>query len=277
MRLLVSVVFFTATAVSAQERTVGQGVNLYSIEKEAALGAQLAQEVRQKTTPIDSAAVREYVEKVGRRLAAQLPDASFSYTFSVNVDDADRQTYEPRSLPGGYIFVPAGLILAAQDDAEFAGMLAHAMAHIAEHHGTRQASRSEVARYVDLPLVFMGGRTGTSAAGNAGAVPLSFLAFQRGFEKEADLLAVKTMAAAGYDPGALVRYTDRTQTEDTTISRVFSGLPPRDTRIAAMKQAIQQLEPRTYTSTNEISAIQIEVQRLLPGEEPRPPSLKRQD
>jgi predicted Zn-dependent protease len=267
----------TSSAVCAQEGAVGKGVNLFSIQKEVALGAQMAQEVRQRTTPIDSAAVREYVERIGLQLASQLPDAAFQYAFSVIADDGGGQIHEPCSLPGGYIFVPAGLILTAQDDAEFAGMLAHAMAHIAERHGTRQASRSEIAHFEGLPVVFMGGWTGMRAAGNERAVPRSFLAFQRGFETEADMLAIKTMAAAGYDPEALVRHIDRTQTEDAMVSRAFSGLPPRGARVSGLKETIQGLGPRTYSSRNEITAIQTEVRRLLPSGEAPPPSLKRKD
>ncbi len=75
MRLRLSVVLLGTLAVSAQERQVGQGVNFYSREKEAALGAQLAREVRQRTTPLDSVEVRGFVEQIGRKLAAQLSDA----------------------------------------------------------------------------------------------------------------------------------------------------------------------------------------------------------
>ena len=277
MRLTICAVLLTCWAVCAQERTVGEGVNLYSIQKEAALGAQMAEEVRQSTTPVHSAAVREYVERIGLRLAAQFPDAAFQYSFSVIADAAGGQIHEPLSLPGGYIFVPAGLILTAQNDAEFAGMLAHAMAHVAARHGTRQASRSDIAVFLHLPLVFMGGWTGTRPAGNEGAAPLSFLKLQRGYEIEADVLAIKSMAAAGYAPEALLRYIDRTQTESTTTPKVFSVLPQRDARMSGLKETIQGLSPETYTLTNEISAIQAEVPRVPPDREPRRPLLKRQD
>ena len=202
---------------------------------------------------------------------------AFQCSFSVIADAAGGQIHEPLSLPGGYIFVPAGLLLTAQDDAEFAGMLAHAMAHIAARHGTRQASRSEIAGFVQLPLVFMGGWTGTRPAGNQGAVPLSFMKIQRGYELEADVLAIKSMAAAGYDPEALLRYIDRTQTESMTTSKVFTVLPQRDARILGLKETIQGLSPETYTLTNEISAVQAEVPRVPPDREPRRPLLKRQD
>jgi predicted Zn-dependent protease len=121
MRLRLSVVLLATLAVSAQERQVGQGLNFYSREKEAALGAQLAQEVRQRTTPLDSVVVRDFVEQIGRKLAAHLPDAGISYTFTAVADDMSGPTHEPLSVPGGYIFVPASLILTSQNEAECAG------------------------------------------------------------------------------------------------------------------------------------------------------------
>src|SRR5712691_13353766 len=98
------VVLLATLAVSAQERQAGQGVNFYSREKEAALGAQLAQEVRHRTTPLDSVVVRNFIEQIGRKLAAQLPAPGISYTFTAIADDVSGPTHEPLSVPGGFIF-----------------------------------------------------------------------------------------------------------------------------------------------------------------------------
>src|SRR5262249_11615464 len=117
------VMLLAALAVSAQERQVGQGVNFYSRDKEASLGAQLAQEVRQRTTPLHTTTVRDFVERTGHRLNAISPDVTLTYTFSLIADEIGGHTHEPLSFPGGYIFVSASLILAAQNEAEFAGML----------------------------------------------------------------------------------------------------------------------------------------------------------
>jgi predicted Zn-dependent protease len=264
MRLAVCAVFLTVLPMGAQKRQVGRGVNFYSTEKEAALGAQLANEVRQKTTPVNSAVIRDYVEKIGRQLATPLPAPRFTYTFAVIADDLGGQTQEPLSLPGAYIFVPASLILTAQNEAAFAGMLAHAMAHIAERHGTRQATRGELVNVGSVPLVFMGGWTGL---GDGGAIPIAFFSFQRTFETQADVLAIKLTSSTGYDPKALVSYIRRVQPDDAGGSqgaRVFSSLPPRSLRITSMEQAIQELPPRVYaSSSDEFPRIQGEVRRLL--------------
>src|SRR5439155_11663448 len=117
----------------------------------------LAKEVRQKTTPLDIPAVSGYVAEIGRLLAAQFPEARFPYTFHVIAGDAGGRTHKPMWLPAGYIFVPASLIRAAQNEAEFAGMIAHAMAHVAARHGIRPVTTGERPNPATVPLVFMGG------------------------------------------------------------------------------------------------------------------------
>src|SRR5258707_6777372 len=156
MALRASLLLLFALTLSAQERQVGQGVSFYSVEKEAAIGASLARDVRQNTTAIERPVVLEYVQRIGGKLAAQLT-SPLSYTFSVIADDRGGPTHEPLSLPGGYIFVSSRLILTARNEAEFAGMLAHAMAHVAERHATRQSTRGQVANGASIPLIFMGG------------------------------------------------------------------------------------------------------------------------
>jgi hypothetical protein len=103
--------------------------NFYSIEKESALGSQLAKDFRQAHSPLDNAAASAYIEQMGARLTRALPQPSpFTYHFELTTDSSGT-FLEPAALPGGYIFVPAGLILAAKDEAELAGTLAHAMGH----------------------------------------------------------------------------------------------------------------------------------------------------
>ncbi len=255
----------------AQAQPTAGGVNFYSCEKETALGAQLAKEARRDTTPLDSPVVREYLDRIGRRLAAHLPMACPApFTFAVVTDDT--LTHEPFALPGGFIFVPAGLILAARNDAEVAGMLAHAMAHIAERHGVRTAPGAGLANASTLPLIYLGGfavRPGTGPA-----VPMGFLNRQRGWELAADRAAVRVMAAAGYDPAALAGYIERTPTGQ--VPARFSPFPPRAARIEAIKQAISELPPAGYNSRDNLSSVQDLVRRLTTPRPRRAPSLQKQ-
>lgn len=164
-------------------------------QKEAALGAKLAEEVRRSTTPVESAAVQSYVERLGAELAARFPDSNLSFQFTVVTDALGR---EPMTLPGGYIFVSAESIAAAHDEASFARTLAHAMAHIANRDAMRMAARGNVVNYGSVPLVFIGGWSG----GNGGdtALPRALVETQRALEREADQLAAQVMA--GYVPAA---------------------------------------------------------------------------
>jgi predicted Zn-dependent protease len=128
----------------------GQGVNFYSQEKEIALGRQLAQQFRQKTTLVDSVSVNDYVRRVGANLAAQFP-GGWTYQIEIIKDDPGGATHEPVAFPAGFLFVPADLIAAARNEAEFAGMLAHAMAHVAARHGTKSATKTQLMALQYLP------------------------------------------------------------------------------------------------------------------------------
>jgi len=236
MGFRIGLVLMAASAIQAQVAQIGRGVNLYSPAKEAALGVALAEDIRRTSTPLDSAVVRDYVEAIGARLAAQLPQQpSVRFTFEV-VAGGDSPV-EPISLPGGPIFVQTGLILSSGNEAEFAGALAHAIAHVAARHATRTASRAEIAQQ-------------TAAALPDGNFPgVGFLQFPRGFELEADVIAVNIAAAAGFDPNGLASYISRVQNDAT--DRVFR-----------IQRAIAALPQRSYASSTEFARIQEEVRRL---------------
>ena len=131
-------------AQQAPDVTAGRGV--------AALGAQLASEFQRLNRILDDARVNGYLESVGGRLVKQIPETGFAFHFAAYADNEESGIHEPRVLPGGYIYVPESLILASRDEAEFAGMLAHAVAHAADRDATRQASRAELAQDSTIPL-----------------------------------------------------------------------------------------------------------------------------
>jgi len=249
------------------------GVN-YSLEKEEALGKQLAADFRRRTIPIDSRILQSYLDRVGQKIAAYMPNAKFAFTFSVIADETCR-IHEPTALPGGYIFVPVGLFVAALEEDEFAGMLAHAMGHVTRHHWSQQATRGTTAT---IPLIFVGGWGGRCSGGLA--VPAAFLASQRSAELEADVLAVQTLARAGFDPNALMRYVERVQVQPTVPkSNSYSAIPDRDERMAALSATIQNLPKVDYAvaPTDEFTAVQREVRRLIeePARTKVTPSLMR--
>jgi predicted Zn-dependent protease len=230
------------------------------------------------TSSFDNPVVQKYLDRLGQRLAAQMPEASFPFTFTTVVDDPCTTTHEPFAPPGGYVFVPSGLFLAAQDETEFAGMLVHAMEHIAQRHGMRQAARDTIANGASIPLIFVASWTG--ACSDTYAIPLGFVASQRSAELEADVLAVQAMARAGFDPTALVRYIDRVQVRPAgAMSKAYSPVPDRGERMAALLATIEKLPKGNYAvaSPDEFSAAQQEVRALSesPARRETPPSLLR--
>jgi predicted Zn-dependent protease len=196
-------------------------------------------------------------------------DAGFPFVFTVTADDNCRVAHEPAALPGGYIFVPAGLLLAAGDEAEFAGMLAHSMEHVAQRHGIRQDAQARVG---SVPLIFMGALT--ASCSGAAAIPISFLETLRNAELEADALAVQTMARAGFEPAALVRFVSRVQKDTSTR---FSSMPAREQRVATMRSVIEKLPEQEFAAGPMVDfvAAKEEVRRLAGQRAPSPvpPSL----
>src|SRR5436853_7607144 len=136
-------------------RDVAKGANFYSLEKEIALGKQLAQEVEHQAKIIDDPIIAEYVNRVGQNIVRN-SDAKVPFTIKV-VEDESVNAF---ALPGGFFFVNTGLILKADNEAELAGVMAHEIAHVAARHGTRQATKAELANYMSIPLIFMGGWAG---------------------------------------------------------------------------------------------------------------------
>ncbi len=247
---------FAAVAV-AQQREPGKGVNFYSIEKEVALGRQLAAEFLRTVKPLENASVLAYVEGIGRRLAAEIGGPLFPYSFTLIADDPT-VLHDIAAFPGGAMFVPASLIRAAKDEDEFAGMLAHAIAHVASRDGTRLATRGELMDVAMQPIVFMGGAAGYAMKqGAALALPMSFLQMRRRMELDADRLAAAKMAALGYDPAALAQYVEREQASyDANMSERFSGFPQRAQRVAAIQSVIAELPAREYGPHPEFVKIQ---------------------
>jgi len=222
-----------------------QAVNFYSLEQEAELGARMAAQVLRTSTPTAHEEVRAYVERLGDRISAHMPASPLRYKFAVIVEDSPDPlgTHEPAMLPGGFIIVSEHLILAAQNEAEFAGMLAHALAHSASRHVTRMLTRKQIAQsgtYIG-PNPWPDGTT-------------NYPQFAQEFEGEADIIATRAVAASGLFPAAFAEYIRRTQAEIPHPSR--AAMPTRSVRSQLIEGVIARLPARTYSSSDEFFAIQ---------------------
>jgi predicted Zn-dependent protease len=243
---------------SIGDRDVGKGVNFYSLEKEIALGKQLAQEVERQAKIIDDPVIAEYVNRVGQNLVRN-SDAKVPFTIKV----LDTEEVNAFALPGGFFFVNSGLILKADTEAELAGVMSHEIAHVAARHGTRNATKGEIANIATIPLIFMGGWAGYAIRQGMGlAIPMGFLQFTRSAEREADYLGLQYMYKAGYDPTAFVDFFEKIQTLEKkkpgTVAKVFSTHPMTDDRIAAAQTEIEGIlkaKPEYVVNTSEFNDV----------------------
>lgn len=266
MKLLIAVL---AVPLLAQQR----GVNFYSIEKERALGESLARDIRQQSPPLANPEVDEYVSQVGAQIVAQLREPQYPYTFEVIVSE----TAEPIAVPGGHLLVPAQFLLAVQNEAEFASMLAHVIAHVALRHGTRAVTRGQLVNTASIPLVYMGGWSGSHAVSNQAArvlIPVGMLQFQRSMETEADQLGVELASRAGYNAAAYRNYIQRVQLDES--KPVFSPLPTREARIAKLNEFLRDVPTELPPSSVAFIRARDSVREALKRPEPKPPTLRRQ-
>jgi predicted Zn-dependent protease len=246
-------------------RDVGKGLNWYSLEKEIALGKGLAQDVERQAKIIDDPIIAEYVNRVGQNLVRN-SDAKVPFTIKV-IDSEDVNAF---ALPGGFFFVNSGLILKADTEAELAGVMSHEIAHVAARHGTRQATRGQVAQLATIPLIFMGGWAGYGVRQAASILlPVGFLQFSRSFESEADMLGLQYMYKTGYDPEAFVDFFEKIQSLEKkkpgTLAKVFSTHPLTDDRIAAAQKNIQELlkaRPEYVVTTSEFNDVKTRLASL---------------
>ena len=239
-------------------RDVSKGINFYSIDKEIALGKQMAQEVERQARIVDDPVIAEYVNRIGQNLVR---NSDAKVPFTIKVIDADE--INAFALPGGFFFVNTGVILNADNEAEMAGVMAHEIAHVAARHGTRQATKGQLVNYGSIPLIFLGGWTGYAIRQGMGlAIPMGFLTFSRAFESEADLLGLEYMYKTGYDPTAFVDFFEKIQSLEKkkpgTVAKVFSSHPPTDDRIKNSQKNIDnylKAKPEYVVTTSEFNDV----------------------
>lgn len=219
------------------------GWDWYSIESEIRMGKEYATQIEASLKLVTDPTINEYINRVGQNLVRN-SDAKVPFTIKV----VDSDVINAMALPGGFFYVNSGLILAADNEAELAGVMAHEIAHVAARHTTRQLTRYQFINYASLPLIFVGGGIGLAAREAAGiGIPMTFLKFSRGFEAEADYLGIQYMYKAGYDPNEFVNFFEKIQAQEKkkpgSMAKVFTDHPQTPDRITKSQEEIATILP----------------------------------
>ena len=234
----------------------------YSIESEIRMGKGYAQQIESGMKLVQDPVVTEYVNRIGQNLVRN-SDARVPFTIKV-VDSDEINAF---ALPGGFFYVNSGLILAADEEAELAGVMAHEIAHVAARHATRQMTRGQIANIATIPLIFVGGGLGYALQSAASlALPLTFLKFTRGFEAEADYLGLQYMYATGYDPQAFIGFFEKVQAKEKkkpgSLAKAFSTHPQTPDRIEKSQEEIAKILPARDQYIDDTSEFQVVKARL---------------
>jgi predicted Zn-dependent protease len=239
--------------------------NWYSNESEMKMGKQYSMEIEHSIKLINDPVVNEYVNRITQNI---VKNSDAKVPFTVKVIDSDE--INAMALPGGFMYVNSGLILAADEEAEVAGVIAHEVGHVCAHHVAREITRGNYAQIAMIPLLFIGGWTGYGIyeAANVG-IPLTFLHFQRGFEAQADYLGLQYMYKAGYDPEAFIsffeKYNALIKQKPNLVSKAFETHPPTPDRIKHSQEEMARILPAEQeyvVSTSEFQDVKARLARI---------------
>jgi hypothetical protein len=246
----------------------GRGLgNWYSVNGEIGMGKQYSMEIEKSAHLVTDPVVVEYVNRIGQNI---VKNSDCKVPFTIKVIDSDE--INAMALPGGFFYVNSGLILAADEEAELAGVMAHETAHVCAHHAAREMTRMNYAQIGSIPLIIFtqGSWTGYGIYEAAQlAVPISFLEFSREFESEADWLGLQYMYKAGYDPQAFIQFFEKIDALEKhkpgTLAKVFADHPQTPDRIARSEDEIATImppKPDYMVSTSEFDDIKTRLARI---------------
>ncbi len=234
-------------------------------ESEVKMGRMLAAQVDKEAKFVDDPIITEYVNRVGQNIVLH-SDAKVPFTIKV-IDSDEVNAF---ALPGGFFYVNKGLILAADNEAELAGVMAHEIAHVAARHAMENERKMQLMDYGMLAGILLGGPIVSNVLYNGGGFfeGMAFLKFSRGAEEEADKLGVQYMWAAGYDPGAMATMFEKLEAKNKkkpgTIAKLFADHPaPADRRASALALAARFPEKEEYViSSSEFQRVKNRLLRL---------------
>jgi len=246
----------------------GRGLgNWYSTNWEISNGKQYSMEIEKSAHLVNDPVINEYVNRVGQNI---VKNSDCKVPFTIKVIDTDE--INAMALPGGFFYVNSGLILAADEEAELAGVMAHEVAHVCAHHAAREMTRMNYMQIGEVPLIIMTEGTWTGYGiyeASQLAIPMTFLQFSRQFEGEADWLGLQYMYRAGYDPQAFIQFFEKIDALEKhkpgSIAKVFSDHPQTPDRINRSEDEIATImpaKPDYVVTTSEFDDIKARLARL---------------
>lgn len=232
-------------------RTVALGLTAGSVglaacgisrQQEAQIGQSYSQQINAQLPLVDDPTVVNYVNLLGQQIARQ-GKQEFNYTFYVVNSDV----VNAFALPGGYVYINRGIIDHADNMSELAGVMAHEIGHVEQHHAAQQMQREQEANIgLNVAYILLGRQPGQleQAAIQVGGSAI-FAGYSRGMETEADKVAVHLLPKAGIDPNGLTTFfkelLNEQQREPSAVEQWFSTHPLTEERIATVRTEIQSL------------------------------------
>lgn len=267
--LAAAAAILTVGSVAAQTR-IKPGFNLFSVDQDKEVGKESAAKVEKELPILNDRAAEQYVNAIGKRLEAVAPGPEFDYRFKI-VNTSDINAF---ALPGGYMYLNRGVIEAAGNEGELAGVMAHEMAHVALRHGTNQASKAYLGQTglgIFGGLVAKDNRSTARTIGAVGGFGLNvlFLKFSRTDESQADIVGSQMLAKAGYDPMDMVRFfkklVDKRGREPSKVEQFFSDHPEPGDRAARVREETKSLKVRPTAPVGGFEEVQASLKSMPPA------------
>ncbi len=242
--------------------------SIISQEKEIAIGKGYADQIDKQAKILKDPVINEYVNRVAQNLARN-SDLTIPLTIKI-IDDPAINAF---TLPGAFMYINTGTLMAADEEDQVAGVIAHEIGHAAARHWASTMTKATLLQFAMIPMMFIP----MSAAVYMGVmeaymngVPMMFLKFSRAEEKQADFLGLQYMYKAGYDPNAFVGFFGKVMDEERrspgSMAKVFADHPPTGDRILASEEEIQRILPKRpeyLVSTSEFDDVKARLQRVI--------------
>jgi hypothetical protein len=264
-----------AVTAQADRTALRPGWNLFSPQQDVEIGQKTARDAERQLPMLNDPRVDNYLNRLGHQLSAHAPGYKFSYQYKC-VNDMAINAF---ALPGGFVYVNRGVIEAADDEAQLAGVMAHETSHVVLRHGTNQATKAYAAQ---VPLSILGGILGNSVGGALAQIGAGFtlnsifLKYSRTDESQADILGTQIMYDTGYDPRGMAQFFEKIEAENKSRPiEFFSNHPSPEHRVGRVDEEIDKLggaRPGSKTDSTEFQDIKRYIKSLPPPPRTRTPA-----